>query len=53
MYEWLVPFFVVSVPGFLVILAIVAQSIVGLVWLLPSRRTLADEPRISRRTSRA
>jgi outer membrane biosynthesis protein TonB len=51
-YEWLVPFFVVSVPGFLVIAAIAVQSLVGLAWLLPSRRSLATDRRSHHRAIR-
>jgi hypothetical protein len=41
-YEWLVPLFVVSIPGFIVVLAILGQSLVGALWLVPARRTLGN-----------
>ncbi len=50
--EWLVPLFVVSIPGFLVILAILGQSIVGLIWLIPVRRSLGTTDRPTRAVSR-
>jgi hypothetical protein len=47
-HEWLVPLFVVSIPGFLVVLAILGQSIAGLVWLVPARRSLVGSVRRGR-----
>jgi outer membrane biosynthesis protein TonB len=44
-HEWLVPLFVVSIPGFLVVLAILGQSLAGLVWLVPVRRSLGATTR--------
>jgi hypothetical protein len=40
-FEWAVPALVLTAPGLLLIVALVAQALVGLVWLPTVRRHLA------------
>jgi hypothetical protein len=54
-FEWAVPALALSVPGLLVILALMAQGVIGLVWLPYVRRSLRglgvrDRRRQARRT---
>jgi len=41
-FEWLIPGIVVTLPGLLVVLAILAQAIAGTVWLPLVRREIGD-----------
>jgi hypothetical protein len=41
-FDWLIPGFVVSVPGFLVMLIVVLQATVGTAWLPLVRRDLGE-----------
>jgi hypothetical protein len=43
--EWLVPTLVVTVPGILLMLAILAQGAGALLWLPYAKRTLDDDRR--------
>jgi hypothetical protein len=48
-FEWLIPSLVVSVPGFLVVIVIGAQLLVGAAWLPLVRRDVGDFGLASRR----
>jgi hypothetical protein len=41
-FEWVVPGFVLSLPGIILIVAVLAQALIGAVWLPVSRRELGD-----------
>ena len=41
-FEWLIPGFVVALPGLLVVLVVLAQALVGSAWLPLVRRDLGD-----------
>ena len=44
-FAWAVPTLVLTVPGLLLILAVVAQALIGLAWLPVARRWLAGDRR--------
>jgi hypothetical protein len=51
-FEWAVPALVLTVPGILIVIAVVVQTMIGLVWLPVARRSL-DGDRRRRRPSLA
>jgi hypothetical protein len=53
-FEWAVPALVLTVPGILLVIAVLAQAMIGLAWLPVVRRWLGgDERRRSRSTGAA
>jgi hypothetical protein len=52
-YEWAVPALVLTVPGILIVIAVLAQALVGLAWLPIARRWLSGDRRARRVASRS
>ncbi len=44
-FEWAIPTLVLTVPGILLLLALLAQAVVGVLWLPVTRRWLSDDRR--------
>jgi uncharacterized protein HemY len=44
-FEWAVPALVLTVPGLLIVLAVLAQALIGLLWLPVIRRWLSGDRR--------
>jgi hypothetical protein len=44
-FEWAVPALVLTVPGLLIVIAVLAQSLIGLAWLPVARRWLGNDRR--------
>ncbi len=44
-FEWAVPALVLTVPGILIVIAVLAQLLVGLAWLPVTRRWLGGDQR--------
>jgi hypothetical protein len=44
-FEWAIPALVLTVPGILLLLAILAQAIIGVLWLPITRRWLGGDRR--------
>lgn len=42
-FEWAVPVLVLSVPGLLIVIAVLVQSLIGLAWLPVTRRWLGND----------
>jgi hypothetical protein len=52
-FEWAVPALVLTVPGILLVIAVLAQAMIGLAWLPVARRWLGGDTRRQRRPARA
>ena len=50
-FEWAVPALVLTVPGILIVIAVLVQTMIGLAWLPVARRWLGGDRR--RRTATA
>ncbi|HET9084696.1 MAG TPA: hypothetical protein VFN41_09870, partial [Candidatus Limnocylindrales bacterium] len=50
-FEWAVPALVLTVPGILLVIAVLAQAVIGLAWLPVARRWLGDDERRRSRTT--
>jgi Big-like domain-containing protein len=50
-FEWAVPALVLTVPGILLVIAVLAQAAIGLAWLPVARRWLGDDERRRSRTT--
>jgi hypothetical protein len=52
-FEWAVPAFALTVPGLLLILAVLGQAVIGMLWVPVARRWLGgdDEPAARRRAA--
>ena len=48
-FEWAVPALVLTVPGILLVIAVLAQALIGLAWLPVARRWLGGDQRRRRR----
>jgi hypothetical protein len=44
-FEWAVPALVLTVPGILIVIAVVVQAMIGLAWLPVARRSLDNDRR--------
>ena len=44
-FEWAVPVLVLTVPGLLIVIAVLAQSLIGLAWLPVTLRWLGNDRR--------
>jgi hypothetical protein len=44
-FEWAVPALVLTVPGILIVIAVVVQTMIGLAWLPVARRSLDNDRR--------
>jgi hypothetical protein len=44
-FEWAVPALVLTVPGLLIVIAVLVQSLIGLAWLPVTRRWLGNDRR--------
>jgi hypothetical protein len=44
-FEWAVPALVLTVPGILIVIAVLAQALIGLAWLPVTRRWLGGDHR--------
>ena len=44
-FEWAVPAMVMTVPGLLIVIAVLVQSLIGLAWLPVTRRWLGNDRR--------
>jgi len=44
-FEWAVPALVLTVPGILIVIAVLAQALIGLAWLPIARRWLGGDRR--------
>jgi len=44
-FEWAIPVLVLTVPGLLLVLSVLAQTILGMLWLPITRRSLGDDRR--------
>jgi hypothetical protein len=44
-FEWAVPALVLTVPGILIVIAVLVQTIIGLAWLPVARRWLEGDRR--------
>jgi hypothetical protein len=44
-FEWAVPVLVLTVPGLLIVIAVLVQSLIGLAWLPVTRRWLGNDRR--------
>ena len=51
-FEWAVPALVLSVPGLLLILAVVVEALIGLAWIPVARRWVGEDDRRHRRRRR-
>ena len=47
-FEWVIPALVLTVPGILLLLAILAQALMGILWLPVTRRWLGGDRRRGR-----
>jgi hypothetical protein len=52
-FEWAVPALVLTVPGILIVVAVLAQALIGLAWVPITRRWLAGDRRTRRVVRRA
>ena len=44
-FDWAVPVLVLSVPGLLIVIAVLAQALIGLAWVPVTRRWLGGDRR--------
>ena len=52
-FEWAVPALVLTVPGILIVIAVVVQAMIGLAWLPVARRSLDNDRRRRRPSGRS